>query len=170
MTPGNQNSSNLDESAMQNSRDQQNVSGYVGNDLTKESNQQDASQMLEISELMGNEIVTKSHGSEGLYQRHYLVNRSDILTAAYQIRLTYYPSPEMRVPDEMAYRIAADEILSVFQTPGGPKCHRGANCANLAVVDDGHERTREMVYCFTENIWLCAEDCNRSHHKRQYKQ
>ena len=28
---------------------------------------------------------------------------------------------------------------------------------------------RSMVYCHDEKIWLCAENCNSSHHKKLYK-
>lgn len=53
--------------------------------------------MADISDVISNDPnQSNENRHDHIYQRHYLVNRADTLTAAYEITLTYFPPKEKR--------------------------------------------------------------------------
>lgn len=135
-------------------------------------------QALDITELIADDPNQDTdHRHDHLYQRHYLLTRSDLLTAAYQIKLTYYPPPEKRASGDPALLASLARDLrpsELLQSPGQHRCARGANCPRQVGLADGGEELqrpkRDMVYCVDEELWLCADECNRLHHREKYKE
>lgn len=168
----------MEESGERISRDH-NVSRH-SQDLSRQSiaMENPTTQPLDITELIADDPnQSTDHRHNHLYQRHYLLTRPDLLTAAYQIKLTYYPPPEKRDAADPALLASLARDLrpsELLQSLGRFRCARGANCPRQAGLVDGGEELLspglDMVYCVDEQLWLCAEECNRLHHREYYKE